>query len=172
MALQIGDAGLSQLKDKEEPILDVLRQQIREPGLYFYPGFMSDHPSKAEQQVWMDKYRRGPAGLLLLLPSGGEPMTPKQFVVQIAGDVATALLAAVLLAGAGGWLRSFSSRVCFVSLIGLMPFLAINLPYWNWYGFPTTFTVAQLADRLIGFSLIGIVLAAMLKPQKAPVPPA
>ncbi len=80
------------------------------------------------------------------------------------------LLAATLLAGARGWRRPFLARVCFCSLIGLIPFLAINLPYCNWYGFPTTFTVAQLADRFLGFILVGIVVGAILKPQPAPVP--
>ena len=164
VVLQLGDAGLSQLKEHEEPVLNALRQNIRSPGLYFYPGFSTDHPGPAEQQAWMEKYRRGPAGLLLYLPSGGEPMTAKQMVVQAVDDILIALLAAALLAGAGGWLRSFFSRVCFIVLIGLVPFLAINLPYWNWYGFPTTFTVAQLADCSIGFLLIGIVLAVIVKP--------
>jgi hypothetical protein len=130
---------------------------------------MTDHPSKAEQEAWMDKYRRGPAGLLLYRPVGGEPMTPRQFAVQIAGDVAIGLVAAVLLAGTGCWMRTFLARVGFVSLLGVLPFLAINLPYWNWYGFPATFTLAQLADRLLGFVIVGLVLAAIVKPVPAEV---
>ena len=73
----------------------------------------------------------------------------------------------MLLSGSGWWQRSFPARVGFVSLIGLIPFFAINLPYWNWYGFPTTFTVAQLADRLLGFILIGGVLGAIVRPAPA-----
>src|SRR6185369_3094762 len=91
MLLQLGDAGLSQLKAQEEPVLTALRQNIKEPGLYFYPGLMTDHPTQADQQAWMEKYRRGPTGLLLYNPSGSEPMTAKQFVVQIAADLVMGL---------------------------------------------------------------------------------
>jgi len=171
MLLGLGDAGLSQLKSQEEPVLGALRQSIKEPGLYFYPGFMTDHPSQAEQQAWMEKYRRGPSGLLLYHPSGEEPMSAKQFTVQVAGDFALGLLAAALLAGSGCWQRTFPSRVSFVSLVGLIPFLTINLPYWNWYGFPTTFTLAQLADQFLGFIFIGVVVGAILKPKSEPIPP-
>jgi hypothetical protein len=163
MVLQLGDAGLSQLKEQEPAVLNALKQNIKEPGLYFYPGFSSDHPDKAEQAAWVEKYRQGPAGLVLYLPGGNDPMTPKQFAIQIVADLVMGILAAALLAGTGCWMRSFISRVSFVALLGLLPFLAINLPYWNWYGFPTTFTMAQLADRFVGFVLMGIAIGAILK---------
>ena len=163
MVLQLGDAGLSQFKEQEEPVLTALRAHVKEPGLYFFPGLSSSHPSDAEQKAWQEKYRRGPAGLVLLVPGGAEAMTGPQFLVQIGADVAISLLAAVLLAGTGCWLNRFGSRVGFVALIGLMPFLAVNLPYWNWYRFPTVFTLAQLADRFLGFVLIGVTLALIIK---------
>lgn len=168
MVLQLGDAGLSQLKEKEEPVLAALRDHIKEPGLYFYPGLSSNHPSEAEQKAWMDKYKRGPAGLLLFLPGGEDAMTGRQFVVQIIADMGIGLVAALLLSGAGCWMNSFGSRVGFVALLGLIPFLAVNLPYWNWYRFPTVFTMAQLADRLLGFVLIGVTLAFIFKKPASP----
>lgn len=170
MVLQLGDAGLSQLKEQEEPVLAALRDHVKEPGLYFFPGMSSNRPSEAEQKAWQEKYRRGPAGLLLCLPQGGEAMTGGQFVVQIGSDIALSLLAAVLLAGTGCWLENFVSRVAFVSLLGLLPFLAVNLPYWNWYRFPATFTLAQLADRFLGFVLIGVTLALIVKKPAAASP--
>jgi hypothetical protein len=171
MVLQLGDAGLSQFKEKEELVLTALRDQVKKPGLYFFPGLSSNHPSEAEQKAWQEKYSRGPAGLLLVVPSGSEAMTARQFLVQIASDVGIGLLAAVLLAGTGCWLASFASRVGFVALIGLMPFFAVNLPYWNWYRFPTVFTMAQLVDRFLGFVLIGLTLALIIKPSAAAASP-
>jgi hypothetical protein len=55
----------------------------------------------------------------------------------------------------------------FVALLGVLPFLMVNFPYWNWYGFPIDFTLTELADKFIGFCLAGLVLAAMVKPPAA-----
>ncbi len=73
------------------------------------------------------------------------------------------LVAAFLLSQALGTLTSFGSRVLFVTLIGLVPFLALSASYWNWYGFPTGFTFAELVDQVGGFGLAGLVLAALVK---------
>jgi len=73
--------------------------------------------------------------------------------------------------------RRFGWRHCDVSLGGDLPHgtaarrCGLEPAYWNWYGFPTVFTAAQLADRLIGFVLIGVTLAAIVKPP-APATPA
>ena len=163
MILQLGDAGLSQLSD-EEPVLAAIRAHVKEPGLYFYPGLPSEHPTPEQQKEWEGKYRAGPAGLLLTVPTGGEAMPPSKLLIQLLTDVAIALLVGVLLVQANGWMSSFGSRVLFATLVGFTPFLAVNLPYWNWYGFPTVFTLAQMADRVIGFVLIGLVLAFFVKP--------
>lgn len=44
-----------------------------------------------------------------------------------------------------------------------MPSLEVHLPYWNWYGFPADFTLAGMADQIIGFILVGFPLAAIVK---------
>jgi hypothetical protein len=41
--------------------------------------------------------------------------------------------------------------------------LQVDIPQWNWYGFPTIFTAAQFAVHLIGFLLAGSVVAKIVK---------
>jgi len=55
--------------------------------------------------------------------------------------------------------------VLLVTLLGLLPVLMVNFPYWNWYGFPDKYTVVQLADKLVSFLVGGIFLAAIVKPS-------
>jgi len=43
----------------------------------------------------------------------------------------------------------------------------LDIPYWNWYGFPGDYTLGVLVDNLIGFTLVGVVLAWRLGPKKA-----
>jgi hypothetical protein len=163
MVFQIGDAGLSQLKSHEEPVLAALAKHVTEPGMYFYPGFGSDNPTEEEQKEWENKYRTGPSGLLIHRPQGGEAMTPGQLGREFGSDVLLALVIGVLLAGATRWRANYVSRVVFVAMLGLLPFLAVNFSYWNWFGFSPNYTLAQLADHVIGFTLAGLVLGAIIK---------
>jgi len=91
-------------------------------------------------------------------------MSPGRLITQAIIDIVCGIFAAILLSKAAAGIPGFAGRVGFVALIGLTAGTAILLPYWNWYGFPTNFTVASIADQVIEFGLGGIVLAAMIKP--------
>jgi hypothetical protein len=43
----------------------------------------------------------------------------------------------------------------------------VNVPQWNWYRFPTAFTLAQLVEHVVGFLLVGVAAALIMKPQSA-----
>jgi hypothetical protein len=42
------------------------------------------------------------------------------------------------------------------------------LPYWNWYRFPLDFTLAALAEQLIGWLLAGAAMAWWLGRDERP----
>jgi hypothetical protein len=39
----------------------------------------------------------------------------------------------------------------------------MELPYWNWYGFPSTYVLATGFVHLMGFVMAGLVVAALVK---------
>ncbi len=128
---------------------------------------MSRQASESEEQVWLEKVKQGPVGVLIVRPSGGEAMSPRQLGTELATNVVSALLAAILLTSvrSGYW-----GRVLFVTLLGVFGFLTISVPYWNWYGFPADFTVAESIDQVVGWFLAGLVLAAIVRCRKVAVP--
>ena len=81
---------------------------------------------------------------------------------QFAGDVAAMLVAAFLLAKAAS-VKGYGARAMFVGMMGLLPALQVDLPQWNWYGFPTVFLAAQFAVHLVGFVLAGLVVAKIVR---------
>ena len=102
-------------------------------------------------------------GFLVIQPGGAEFMSPKQLLTELGSNIAAALLAAFVLTQ----VRSgYVGRVVVVTLMGVFGFVSINISYWNWYGFPTDFTIGAALDEIIGWFLGGLVLAAIVRPAK------
>jgi hypothetical protein len=89
-----------------------------------------------------------------------------QLTVEFILNIVQALIAAFLLSLAPG-LTGYLSRVGFVILAGLLAGAAMSIEYWNWYGFPANYTLGMIADRFIGFLVVGLIAAAFVKPQSA-----
>lgn len=166
MVLPLGKMGVRMMPN-EEPVLGAMRDTIREPGFYFFPGLdMSRDASTSEQQAWEARVKQGPVGVLIIHPSGGEAMSPRQLGTELGTNVVSALLAAFLLTFVHSGYRG---RVLFVTLLGVFGSLTISVPYWNWYGFPVDFTAAEAIDQVVGWFLAGLVLAAFVRGHKAAV---
>ncbi len=128
---------------------------------------MSREASQSEKQAWEAKVKEGPVGVLIIQPSGGEAMSPRQLGTEFATNVVSALLAAFLLT----FVRSgYWGRVLFVTLLGVFGFVTISIPYWNWYGFPVDFTIAEAIDQVAGWFLAGLVLASIVRGPKVASP--
>ena len=167
MALGLGTAGISTMPN-EDRMAQAIRGAITEPGLYFFPGFDASRKfTPEEEKAWTEKYRRGPSGILIVQPGGRDPMAPEQLVIELVADILAAGVAAFLLGGLAG---SFTARVAAVGLLGVFEWLDINVSYWNWYKFPTAFTLAALVEQVVGWTLAGVVMALLLRGRPAAAP--
>ena len=50
----------------------------------------------------------------------------------------------------------------YVVLAGLLGCLMTSVQYWNWYGFPTNYTLAQMLTWVVGFGVAGITVSLVL----------
>ena len=123
-----------------------IRSTVKEPGFYLYPGMdMSGKASESEQQAWPEKAKQGPVGVLIVQPQGSEFVMLHSAVTELGTNIVSALLAALLLAQ----VRSgrLLERVGFVTLLGVLAFVTIIVPYWNWYSFPDAFVAGEAIDH-------------------------
>lgn len=174
MALRLEESTIKEIPNESE-VVAAIQTNVNAAGFYFFPGMNVPAGSSKEQQAeamkkWTQKYEAGPRGIMVYRPDGGQAMSPKQFGMQLAAEIAAGLVAAIVLASAVN-LRSYGGRVLLVTLLGLLPVLMVNFPYWNWYGFPDKYTVVQLADKLVSFFVGGIFLAAIVKPPASTTAP-
>jgi hypothetical protein len=160
----LGEAGLRSLPD-EAHLLDTMRATIPERGLYFFPGVEDlGKMTEDQQRAWVDKMKAGPNGLLLFDPSGHEPLSMRQLVIELINDILVALVLAILL---GFTSLNLWGRVGFGAAAGLMGWLAISVPYWNWYQFPWAFIVAEGFSQVVAWALAALVLSIVVRRRLA-----
>jgi hypothetical protein len=154
MVLPLGEAGVRSLPN-ERPVLETLRREVPESGLYLYPG-IDPAASPEAQEEWNERYRTGPNGILVFHPVGGEFGFPRRLLVEFLTNVLGGVLAASVLARGP---LSLGRGALLGSALGFFAWSAISLSYWNWYDFPDSFVLAEGADQAIGWLVAGAVIA-------------
>jgi len=92
----------------------------------------------------------------------GRPFTfGKWLGIEFGTELLEAILVVFLLAQTS--IASFAGRVGFVLAAGILAAIATNVSYWNWYGFPGVYTAGYMFIQIVGFFLVGIVAAFVLR---------
>jgi len=134
----------------EKGMISSMQRANAPRGVYFYGG-----PDRSP----------GPQALVVYTPftsalSGGQ--LARSFVF----DVLSALAVAWLLSRAAA--KTFRARVFFVIVAGaLIAAVITDLANWNWFAYPLDYTIASMADKVIGWALAGLALAAIVRPSQA-----
>jgi hypothetical protein len=166
MATPLATAGVSELPN-EAPVLQALQTSAgTSSGLYLFPGFgLGPHPTMKQLQAAMPELEKklasAPSGLLIYHPPGRPSMTTGTLLTEFATEFLEILLACALLSAAR--LGSYGARVVFVTTVGVIASMPTNVSYWNWYGFPGSYTAANMCIQIVGFLIAGLVAAAILR---------
>jgi hypothetical protein len=148
----------------ESAVVAVMKENIREDGVYAMPGIdMTRQPTAEEMNAWSAAYEKGPTAMLFYHTTGTDVFTPHQFGVQFLADFGAALFGAIILFLAA---VSFGRGVIISTFIGLGGWCALEIPYWDWYRFPWEFIRADLVDQVAGWFLAGLVMAFILRVRR------
>lgn len=166
VVLGLGAVGIKEIPN-EQAILGTMSSSLPQSGFYVFPGMglpagASRDQQNAAMKVYEHKIQNGPSGLLIYHPNGQRALTPAQLLTELGTNIVQGLVAAFLLSLATG-LRSYTSRVGLVTLAGFMAGITTNMSYWNWYGFPTSYTVAYAFTEIVGFMCIGLVAGLIIR---------
>lgn len=158
MALPIGEMGMK-VPTEQTSAMSALGTSVQGTGVYMYPSMAAeDWSDETKMKAFADSAKGQPYAFVVYQP-GGNPvnasMTPALIKQWGSDTLGAILLAWVLALGAFG----FGKRVTIAAVLGLFAWVAISVPYWNWYMFPTDFTIGTLLEQVIGWLLSGTAIA-------------
>lgn len=163
--LPLGKTGVKEVPN-EQTVLDSMKANMPEHGLYLLPGIgLPENATRAQQSAAMEarmhKVETGPSGFLVYHPSLNFSFG-KALMVELGTNMFQVLLAVLLL----GQTRiiNFVGRWRFITIAGFLAAISTNISYWNWYGFPGNYTLAYICTVAMGFVFAGLVAAAIVKP--------
>lgn len=168
VATPLGEVGVQNLPN-EAILAPALRLGISQPGFYFFPGMtktkgMSREQQQAEMQRYAEAYKRGPTGILIYTPGGEEinygKLLANQFLVGLVCAFFIAWILAVTAAG-----TTYGQRVSIALFVAAFGGVLVPAEYWNWYNFPTDYTVTYTAGIIVTWGLTGVVMAWMAGKQ-------
>jgi len=132
----------------EQVVASAVLNNVSEPGVYFLPHAF-------EQQ----KHLR------IFTSIDAEAMPSSSMAIPMAIGLLTQIIGAFLVA----WLLSktrglnYFTRVGFVVVFALAAGVITAVPYWNWFGFDSNFTLVGMADLLISWLLAGLIIAKVVR---------
>jgi len=166
MALPLGEAGINEIPN-ESAVLSAMQSNMGDKtGLYIFPGLgvgknaTREEKSEAMKQM-QQRIAANPSGILMYHPPGRPFAFGKSLAVEFSTEVLQAILVIWLLVQTR--IGSSGGRVGFVLIAGILAAITTNISYWNWYGFPGVYTASYILIEIVGFVLVGIVAALLLR---------
>jgi hypothetical protein len=168
MVLPIGEMGMKTAVDQDAAIAALQASATSGNGVYFIPGMSPEQWSDPQaRDAFVAKYDGSPYAMVVYRPDGNpgiSNMAPN-LARHWVSCVLAALVAAWMLTGLAA--SSYGKRVLITAGLGLFAWLAVNVPYWNWYMFPSQFTIGAALDQIVGWAIAGLGMAWWLGRGKA-----
>jgi hypothetical protein len=156
-------AGFSRMPE-EHRIVTALQGSLETDGLYLFPSpDFSGRAPPEETAAWERRFLAGPTGMIVYHPAGSSPISGRKLAVQLLADMVAAAIAVHLIRRMRGgvWASALT-----VGLLGVFAIASVATIFWNWYGFPHTFFIAQCVDVIVGWSLTGLAIAAIVNGRR------
>jgi hypothetical protein len=155
IATPLATAGISQIPG-EATVLPAMESGISQDGLYLFPGMDKSAPDA--MQKYAAAVQVHGSGFLVYHPPG-------HGISNMGPSLAEEFLKQLLIAVIAAWLVSISAvagfgrRVLFVSAIGVTMALTTNASYLFWYGFPLSYTLANMTIEFLEMVFAGVAIA-------------
>jgi hypothetical protein len=163
LATPLGQVGVRAIPN-EAQVVNSIQANVSEQGFYLFPGAVPPENATAAEKkavlnAAMEKMKTSPTGILVVFPQGKAPLSPGQLVTELVNDIAQGLLLAWLLTQTA--ITTISGKMRFALVVGVAASMLTNISYWNWYGFPTDYTVSYMFGEISGYVVMGLAIAVV-----------
>lgn len=122
-----------------------LKENAKEPGVYLLPKFDTANSHKQEiQEEWYNDAAKGPYAFMVIHPEGKDFNMESKLAVQFVNLLFVSLIMSFLLLKLSD--TSVFKRAGSTTLMIFMGAFVAHIQYWNWWGFPLTYTLINIAD--------------------------
>lgn len=136
----------------EAAVSQVLKENAPQKGVYYLPFSEKDH---GPDQV---------GAFANVLPQGTEMNMGKQMAIGLTTQLLAAFLVLSLMNTAKG--LNYMGKVGYFAFVGLIIGFVSHTPYWNWFGFATSYTLVTILDIVIGWTLAGLAMAKFTEEKR------
>ncbi|TDJ07556.1 MAG: hypothetical protein E2O68_03370 [Deltaproteobacteria bacterium] len=145
-----------QFKDvkNELEVIETIKVAMPERGVYLIPN-MPMTGNDADMNSYMKRKAEGPTGILFINPGGMRP-----FLSAFLGSLGIQLLGAFIFmyllmktSGLNLW-----KKANFVALAAIGGGVISHFPNWNWWAYPASWSLVQIADLGIGWYFAGLAM--------------
>jgi hypothetical protein len=131
------------------------------PAAPLYASGMDNAAREAIDHAVHAKLVAGPLLTIVFQRSGYSTIVPKLFRAVVTGMICGFVFTILLLLVQSRGRFEVTDRVAVVALGSLAALVATRLPDWNWHGYSPAFVAVQIADTLIGCTIVGAIVAAI-----------
>lgn len=149
----------------EADVVATLDAALPETGVYMVPMMSREEMSdEAAMEAFTARHERGPLLQIFYRADGVNPMGGSVYFHGFLNMFTSALIVAGLLVLAAPGLLGYGQRVLFVFLLGLFAGVTVELAKPIWWHQPWDFWVFQALFPISGWLVVGLVMAAIVKP--------
>lgn len=133
---------------------ETLKSVLQTDGIYHYPGFPEGESTESLEAI-EQKLNEGPRITFMAYKAGStELFDPKNFILNLLFNFLTVLLLLFLIEKQTD--KTVKQVLISTLAIGLLIGFASDFPQMNWFMFPLEYTLPNVLDYLIAFTLIGL----------------
>ena len=147
-------------------VVEDIEDNLQETGVYYFPPMTTMRPDETEMEAYTELHKNSPSGMIFYNAEHLDPMSPSRLFVGFLVDVGAALFATLLLIVALPSLPKYWGRVVYVAALGVFAIFAIRMVDGVFFNLPIRWTVNQTLDTAISWMLVGLVLAAIVRPER------
>ena len=151
--------------ENTKPIADAMKAEGYETGLYTVPSMTE---WEANEEDFVARHEAGPViPFLVYYTDGMSMMSPMMYIKGIITTLVAAFLVALMMKLALPNLNGYMHRVLVATAFGVFAAVVGPLTLGNWMMFPAGYVWAEVLDQVLGWTLVGLVMAPVIKPSVA-----